>query len=62
MNNNNKRSHKKRKIVAIFFRLNPIDSLIVLLYACNGSMYNWLSLYKSSRTMSNRTKLYRIKG
>ena len=31
--------HKKRKIVAIFFRFILIDSQHVLLYACNGTMY-----------------------
>ncbi len=36
---------KKRTIVAIFFRFMPIDSLGVLLYACNGSLYHRVVIY-----------------
>lgn len=31
---------RKRKFVAIFFRFIPIDSMGVLLYACNGTLYH----------------------
>ena len=46
--------YKKRKFVAIFFRFIPIDSLNVLLYACNGSMYRW----QKTRSREDR-ELYR---
>ena len=57
MNNYKIERHKKRKIVAIFFRINPIDSLNVLLYACNGSMYKWLFLYNSKQENLFSTKV-----
>ena len=45
---------QKAQICGYFFRFIPIDSLNVLLYACNGSMYRW----QKTRSREDR-ELYR---
>jgi len=57
INTINYKRHKKRKIVAIYFRFIPIDRKRVLLYTCNGSMYKWLFLYITAKQGLNSIKV-----